>query len=270
MANRAEQRRRGREEVSGANRSKSGAFYWILGATAVLALVIVGYNLFASMSAGGARVPVEFQYATLQELVEVAEGIEAGDPDAPVTLMNFSDYQCPACQSFATQTKPVVFRDYVDEGLVRLVYHDFLVGFPHSFLAARAARCAGDQGDYWGYHDRLYQMQPTWSGQADPFRTFVGYADDVGLDRGAFRRCLGSDDHALTVTANFLLGEQLRVTGTPTIFIGAGEGRGERVEDWSTAGTLRALDATLARVGAIETEEPGADDAGDDGPGLQD
>jgi hypothetical protein len=183
------------------------------------------------MSAGGARVPVAFEYASVAELVEIAEGNEAGDPDAPVTLMDFSDYQCPACQQFALQTKPVVFRDYVEEGLVRFVYHDYLVGFPHSFLAARAARCAGDLGDYWAYHDMLYQMQPNWSGQADPFSNFVRYATDLGIDRGAFRSCLGSDEHARTVTANLYLAEQLRVSGTPTLLLGAGEGRGERIED---------------------------------------
>jgi hypothetical protein len=259
VANRAEQRRRGRQESGGGGGGTSNTFYWVLAMTGALALLIVGWNLFSSFSAGGARAPVEFEYTSVEELVEAAVGYEAGDPDAPITLMDFSDYQCPACQQFALQTKPVVFRDYVEEGLVRFVYHDYLVGFPHSFLAARAARCAGDLGDYWAYHDMLYQMQPNWSGQADPFSNFVGYAADLGLDRGAFRSCLGSDEHARTVTANLHLADQLRVSGTPTLFLGTGEGRGERIEDWTTQGVVQAIEGALERLGYREAADPGDD-----------
>jgi protein-disulfide isomerase len=249
VSKRGEVRRRKRGE-SGGNRSSRGRLNVVLIGVGVLALLIVVWNLVFSTGGQGARQPVEIAYGSTEELVEMAQGVELGNPDAPVTIMDFSDYQCPSCQAFATQVKPFLQMDFIDEGLANFVYYDFsLPQFPHSFLAARAARCAGDQDRYWPYHDRLFQSQREWSGQSDPFSTFVGYAEDLALDRGEFRSCLGSDRHAETVSANIELGRRLGVSGTPTIFLDTGEGRGERVQDWS-AGQLRPqIREALSRLG---------------------
>src|SRR5690606_31043959 len=94
--------------------------------------------------------------------------------------------------------------------------------------AARAARCAGDQGRYWEYHDALYARQARWSGRSStPLNDFEEYAAELGLDRAAFSACLRSDRHAEVVTANIMLGERLGVRGTPTVIV-----NGRRVERW--------------------------------------
>ncbi len=251
MANRGEKRRRQRQEVGrSSSGGSSGGLYWVLLGVGEIALAVVLWNLIFGTGGQGARGPVEISYESTQELVEMAQGIEMGDPDAPVTIMDFSDYQCPSCQAFASQSKPFLEMEFVDEGLARFVYYDFpLPQFPHSFLAARAARCAGDQGDYWSYHDQLFRAQQQWSGQSDPFSTFVGYAETLGMNRDEFRSCLASDRHAEVVTANIELGQRLGVSGTPGIFLDTGEGRGERVTDWSPAQFRPKIREALVRLG---------------------
>jgi len=177
--------------------------------------------------------------------------MEAGDPEAPLAILDFSDYSCPSCRQFTSTVKPFLDQGYVQQGLARFQYYDFpLPGFPNSFLAARAARCAGDQDAYWPFHDELFRNQPSWSIMADPVSTFEGYAGNLGLDRGAFRSCLRSDRHADVVTANRDLGRELGVQGTPSIFVNTGEGRAVRVEDWgNTAAVRQVLDEALARMG---------------------
>ena len=160
---------------------------------------------------------------------------ETGDDLAPagsprlgtgaVTVVEFADFQCPGCQVFSLQGKARLM-PFIERGQAQLVYYDFPLGgaHVHSFLAARAARCAGDQQidgqtAYWTMHDKLYQEQPSWSPMRDVVDTFVGYAEEVGLDRRAFERCLRSDRFADVVTANRLLGERLGVRSTPTVLI---------------------------------------------------
>lgn len=226
----------------------------------MLAAGIVIWNVAFSTGDQGARGPVPLDDVGPQELVQLAEGVERGDPNAPIVVMDFSDFSCPSCAAFTNQAKPYLEMNYIEPGLVRFAYYDFpLGGFQHSFLAARAARCAGDQEGYWEFHDRLFQRQGEWSRQSDPFSSFVGYAEDLGLDSSEFRSCLGSDRYADVVTANMQLGEQLGVSGTPTIFLNAGEGRAERVESWSPTQLGAQINAALGRIGHGEEEVSGAD-----------
>src|SRR5690606_8363378 len=141
-------------------------------------------------------------------------------------------FQCPACQGFATQVKPMVEAELVADGTAKFMFYDFPLTaiHPNAFLAARAARCAEDQGRFWEYHDVLFRNQTRWSGQPNPASAFEGYAADLGLDEGEFEGCLRSDRHADVVTANMELGNQLQVPGTPTIMVTRGRGIGQRVE----------------------------------------
>src|SRR5690606_33356300 len=90
----------------------------------------------------------------------------------------------------------------------------------HAFLAARAGRCANEQGRFWEFHDRVFANQNTWAySQSPPANEFTQYATESGLDAEAFKSCLRSDRHSQVVTANMLLGEQLGVGGTPTVYV---------------------------------------------------
>ncbi len=218
------------------------AFYWVLGATAVLAAVALGWSALGGGLSSAAMVPspsiVMGEMEDLEALVEMATGVERGDPDAPITILEFGDFQCPACQQFATFVKPPIDLTYVDEGIARFVFHDYPIvsGHPHAFLAARGARCALDQGEqyFWPFHDQLFSHQSTWSlSQGPPMNAFEDYAATIGLDMGDFADCLDSDRFADVVSANMRLGIELGVSGTPTVFVSKGGGMGIRVTRWS-------------------------------------
>jgi protein-disulfide isomerase len=252
VSNRAEQRRkmresRGQGEAGGSNRT----MYWILGGAAVLALLVMGWNVFSSLTDSTAREPVDLDYDSPRELLEMAQPVESGDPAAPIRIMEFSDYQCPACQGFFRGVKPMLDREFVAEGRALFAYYDFPLVDIHrnAFLAARAARCAGDQDAYWAYHDRIFVGQAEWSGLSDPSGRFERYAGEVGLDAGAFRSCLRSDRHAAVVTANLLLGQQLGVSGTPTVILDTGEGRPVWVRSDNLGGLRDILNEALGRLG---------------------
>jgi protein-disulfide isomerase len=197
-------------------------FYALLGIVAIAGIGALGYSVMGK-SAKAATEPVNV--AGLEDpraLFQKAEGVAVGDPSAPVKLIVFIDYMCPGCGQFSLQIQPLLLANEVKAGKLQLVSYDFPLGgaHKHSFLAARAARCAGDQGKFWEYHDLLYGQQSAWSYKPSaPVKDFVGYAAQLGMEQGAFESCLNSDKYADVVTANKMLGEQLGVNATPTVII---------------------------------------------------
>jgi protein-disulfide isomerase len=139
-----------------------------------------------------------------------------GPKDAPVTIVEFSDFQCPFCRAAESSLKQV--RDqYGDK--VKLVYMDFPLGFhPHAMDAARAGRCAEDQGKFWQYHDALFANQGKL-GAAD----LKAAAAKLGLDGKRFDACFDGGKHDAGIRADMAQGQSLGVTGTPTFFINGRE-----------------------------------------------
>lgn len=218
-------------------------FYVIIAIVAVGGIAVVGFALRGGSSA--ANEPVDLGDIANEDLVALAQGMVYGDPDAPVTIMEFGNYQCPACQTFALQIKPQVDLAYVETGQAKFVYYDYPTPIlPHSFLAARAARCAGDQDRYFEYHDAVYSTLNTWSRPESPYGHFNDLAEQVGLDTEAFESCLDSDRHADVVTANLTLGQMLGVPGTPGIFIHReGEGGANRLGGFQFIDIQQAMEA---------------------------
>jgi protein-disulfide isomerase len=196
--------------------------YMILGALAVVGVGVVGYSV-GQGNRGAAMAPVEIPglQEDMNRLAELAQGVTRGDENAPVTIIEFGDYQCPGCQGFAQGVKPQVDLALVQSGKAQFVFYDFplTAAHPNAFLAARAARCAEDQGRYWDYHDNLFRTQARWSALTNAAGLFEEYARTLDMDDQAFSDCLYSDRHAELVTANMQLGEALGVGGTPTILI---------------------------------------------------
>jgi protein-disulfide isomerase len=151
------------------------------------------------------------------EAPRVAIPIPAGAPstgpaDAPVTIVEFTDYQCPYCHRAQAVVDEVLSR-YA--GKVRFVHLDFpLDGHPGAVPAARAARCAGEQGKFWEYHRGLMTAPGTLD-EAD----LKGRASALRLDAGAFASCLSSGRHDDAIQASLRQGEELGVTGTPAYFV---------------------------------------------------
>ena len=137
-----------------------------------------------------------------------------GPEDAPVTIIEFSDFQCPFCSRFFAQTYPQIKQEY--EGEVRFVYRDFPLTSIHENAqkAGEAGECADDQGKFWDYHDLLFN-----NASALDVTSLKGYASQLGLDSGAFDQCLDSGKYTEEVQKDYQEGITYGVTGTPAFFI---------------------------------------------------
>ena len=150
-----------------------------------------------------------------------AQGYLLGDPEAPVQILEWADFQCPACERFATITEPDVRSRIVDAGLASFRFYDFpLPQHRNAMNASLAAACANDQGKFWPYHDRLFQGQPEWSEERNPQDIYAGYARELGLDVGRWEECYESRRHERTILGNRAEGERRGVNQTPTFIIG--------------------------------------------------
>lgn len=146
-------------------------------------------------------------------------GVTMGDPDAPVVVREFADYQCPACARFASATERLK-EEYVETGQVRFVFFDMpLRQHDNAFPAAMAARCAGSQDAYWEMHDRLFEKQSEWSGTNSPTEIFTRYAGELGLDERRFRRCMETEQHKEAVERSRQVAMRMQVTSTPTVLV---------------------------------------------------
>jgi len=139
-----------------------------------------------------------------------------GSEDAPVTIIEFSDFQCPLCEGFYTETLPQIEEAYIKTGKVKFIYRDFPLRNTHSYAqkAAEAAECADDQGKFWEYHNMLFENQ-----DALKITDLKKYAADLELDTEKFNTCLDSGEKEEEVNADLKDGESYRVGGTPTFFI---------------------------------------------------
>jgi protein-disulfide isomerase len=137
-----------------------------------------------------------------------------GPEDAPITIVEFSDFACSFCRRFHLETFETLLATYPDQ--IRFVYRDFPVvgGGQTGFFAAQAANCARDQEKYWEYHDVLFQGEYGHGRDA-----YVSIADDLGLDVDTFETCLDEETYAEEVAGDLQAGRNLGVSGTPTFFI---------------------------------------------------
>jgi protein-disulfide isomerase len=148
-----------------------------------------------------------------------------GDPNAPMTIVTYSDFQCPYCARFTEQTLPTLVQEYIDSGQAKLIFKDFPLQqiHPNAQGAAEAARCvrelAGSDDAFWAMHDTLFAQQGTWGGVADPAALFTGYAGEIGVDAAAFGECLSSGRYTEAVQADLVEGLNFGVQGTPTFFL---------------------------------------------------
>lgn len=223
----------------------------------VIAVLVVGVGAWAvnrssGAPAGTAIAPIEFEGMDDNEvLARLARPAVQGNPDAPIKIIEFGDYGCPSCAGFYMQAKPQIDLEYGDADDVAFVYYDHPIMqlHPNAFVAARAARCAGDQGRYWEYHGALFENQNEWSpSPTTPLAELESYAANVGLDAGEFRSCLRSDAHAELVSANLQLGRNLGVSGTPTVMVSDGSGSAVRLPS-SFAAIREAVEAARGAAG---------------------
>lgn len=147
-----------------------------------------------------------------------------GDSDAPLTIIEFSDFQCPFCSRFYQNTLPLIEKNYIDTGKAKLVYMDLPLDNLHknARLSHVAAECADDQGEFWPYHDMLFDTQAEWQNMSSEVHlTFLRQqAFDMGLEIEKYDLCLDSPEIKNEIEQDVLEASRNGATGTPTFFIG--------------------------------------------------
>lgn len=179
---------------------------------------------------------------TVAAEVRVSGKPSLGRQDAPVTMVEFSDYQCPFCKRHVVTVSPILKKDYIDTGKLRHVFRDFPIAslHPQAKKAHEAAHCAGEQNRYWEMHDTLFENPRDFSLPA-----LKQLAQKIGLQSEPFDRCLESGKYAPEVEKEIVEGTEAGVRGTPSFFIGS-TGSGERI-----TGTMVTGAQPLARFKQI-------------------
>ncbi len=159
-----------------------------------------------------AAVPAPDRTVTLASVA----AYEIGRKDAPLTMVEFADYECPFCRQFHTTTFEQIKKDWIDTGKLRFVSRDLPLDFhPHSFKATVAARCAGEQGKYWELRHVL-----TINATQLELPSLVTYASDLGLDTTRFVACLGAEKYAPEIRKDMADAGAAGISGTPTFVLG--------------------------------------------------
>ncbi len=199
-------------------------------------VVLIAFSFTAGFMLGGGKLsgtgaqtgnevqqqPTQPQQPTAPSRVQVSadNDPQIGDNNAKVTIIEFSDFQCPYCGRFYEQSEKQIKTDYIDTGKVKLVYRDFPLDsiHPNARPAANAAECANEQEKFWEYHNKLFENQDSLSDS-----NYKKWASDLGLDMTKFNSCLNSSKYDSEITKDFQDGATAGVQGTPTIYIGSPE-----------------------------------------------
>ncbi len=150
-----------------------------------------------------------------------------GNSEAPISIIEFSDFQCPFCARFHTQTLPLLLEEYINQGKVKLIFRDFPIQsiHPNALPASAAAECANEQNKFREMHDILFEKQSDWNrlDTADAISLFSKYASDMQLDQTVFDSCLTSGKYIDEIKNDLDDGRKYGVSGTPGFFVGNDE-----------------------------------------------
>jgi len=171
-----------------------------------LAIIALGNN-----PVRGAQVQVTREMLVAE--AERAPGPTKGREDAPITMVEFSDFQCSFCRKFWKETLPKIEAEYINAGKLRFVYRHLAVLGPFSERAAEAAECAREQGKFWAYHDRLFEKAGRLA------FTDARLIEELRLDRAALEACIASGRHTDRILGESALARRLGASGTPTFLI---------------------------------------------------
>ena len=185
---------------------------WSIGLLVVTGLFFGGYRAWK-----WASTPVDT--VDVQEVLGAVEGDWVkGNPEAQITIVEYADYQCPACASYQPVVKRVV-EEYSEK--VKVVYRHFplITIHPNAFNAAKASEAAGLQDKFWEMHGILYEKQEEWSDDGNAKDKFFGYAEDLELDIDKFKSDFDSSEVKESVEKDLFDGQRLGVSGTPTFYM---------------------------------------------------
>ena len=199
---------------SGKNPAMRG-FYILIGAIAVVGIGALSY--LAARPQGAAT-----QWdSSLPKLT--ARGHLEGSDSAQLEVLEFADFECPACGQFATLIEPDVRTHLIDSGVVSIRFIDYPLSMHrNTWNAHRAAWCAGDQGKFWQMHDAIYQNQDRWNSEATdrPDNVLAGVAQGIGLNMDTYNQCVKDKKYQAQIQANETLAESRQLDQTPTFVFG--------------------------------------------------
>ncbi len=145
---------------------------------------------------------------------------ESGNPKAPISVVEFADYQCPACGLFFNQVESQFQSEFVSSGKMRYIFRDFPLSMHQNApRAALTAACAANQGKWQEMHNILYRSQDAWSNSSSVDGLFLDYAKQLGLDESALSTCLGSGKLEAQIAADQKLGRDVQLTATPSFVV---------------------------------------------------
>lgn len=267
MSKRGPARRTGKTETGAEIEIGAGALVAL-----ALILAIAGGGIWWRMRGGPATVPVGGPAAAPSSATTVAIGAPGsntgtgvtpeGDPfvglaSAPITIVEYSDYQCPNCRQFALEVLPWLKTTWMAQGVVRVVFRDFPIRGPESVAAAHAARCAGEQGRYWSMHDRLFEAQSGENTGAFDRTHLAGIALAAGLDVDRFEACMDADRFRAAIEAAAAGARAEGFEGTPTYFVNGRKTQGAiPAAEWDRLFRLYQQDFARATQGAAATGAP--------------
>jgi protein-disulfide isomerase len=191
----------------------------ILIAGLIIGGAVIYTNGLKSTNGGGKATPTPVIGST-KELNVLATDKFLGETKAPLTIFEFSDYQCPYCSRYETLSRPTIIDNYVKTGKARLTFRDYPLPF-HTYAqkASEATLCAGDQNKYWEMHNALFAKQESGSEDALSIENIKNYASELGLNASTFNSCLDSNKYEAQVTKNMQSGQDVGISGTPTVVI---------------------------------------------------
>ncbi len=166
--------------------------------------------------------PIDLNSAPLiqNESIEVSadDAPIEGDPEAPITIVEFSDFQCPFCKRFFDEVYPDIKSEFIDTGIARLAFRNFPLDIhPDAEIAAEAAQCAYEQGSFWEYHNILFENQDDLS--VDALKSYASEITTPGFSISQFDDCLDTGKYAPKIAQDIVDGTSYGVSGVPTFFI---------------------------------------------------
>lgn len=185
---------------------------------AIPAIIGVITGMFLSFYYEENNSEIQDQAITVKKLIENGSPI-FGDSNAPITILEWGDYQCTFCYRFHQDTLDKIDEDYIKTGKVNLVFKDFPLNGPDSLIAAEASYCANDQGKYWEYHDELYK---NWGGERTGWITrdaLDNFATTVGLDITEFNDCLDEQKYREHILSLYRFGQEIGIDATPSFLV---------------------------------------------------
>ena len=211
-------RGRGPNVVKKSAKGRKGNFYAILGLVAAVLGVFIIYQV--------SKPPATPESTKVDPSIPLpkAEGYLLGKADAPVQVLEFADFECPACGQFYVLTEPDVRQRMIETGEISYRFLDYpLPMHKNTWPASHAAACANEQGKFWQMHDQLFQAQDQWNGEATsrPKGVFKKYAEAIGLDVGKWEQCFDEQKYLRNIQANRGEAERRMVGSTPTFVIGS-------------------------------------------------